>query len=95
VEDGKDPAAKRRRLYRESAPSPSVEEIEADFWRIVEEPDQVQPIRTQVRFHRRSSSRWRAAGGQCSCVLELDRLRQRAFMHSLSCFKSVSGVKVC
>jgi hypothetical protein len=47
VEEGKDPAAKRRRLYKESAPSPSVEEIEADFWRIVEEPDQVQPIPTQ------------------------------------------------
>ena len=40
----KDPAArmpKRRKLCAYSGPDPSVEEIEAEFWRIVEAPDQV------------------------------------------------------
>ena len=40
----KDPAArppKRRKLCAYSGPEPSVEEIEGEFWRIVEAPDQV------------------------------------------------------
>jgi hypothetical protein len=33
--------SKRPKLYQYSGPEPSVEEIEAEFWRIVEKPDDV------------------------------------------------------
>ena len=36
-----EPKAKKRRLCQYHGPEPSVEEIEAEFWRIVETPDEV------------------------------------------------------
>ena len=34
-------ASKKRKLCNYSGPEPTVEEIEAEFWRIVESPDEV------------------------------------------------------
>ena len=35
------PPLKKRKLCSYAGPEPSVEEIEAEFWRIVESPDEV------------------------------------------------------
>lgn len=39
--------SKRRKLCSYSGPEPTVEEIEGEFWRIVESPDEVLPNPTQ------------------------------------------------
>lgn len=36
-----EPRSKKRRLCQYHGPEPSVEEIEGEFWRIVETPDEV------------------------------------------------------
>ena len=40
-----EPTSKKRRLCQYHGPEPSVEEIEGEFWRIVETPDEVSAAR--------------------------------------------------
>ena len=64
---------KKRKLCSYSGPDPSVEEIEAEFWRIVESPDEVRlppPVRTShsTPINRSPSSKQRVPQGCVACV---------------------------
>ena len=70
-------SAKRRKLHTYMGPEPTVAEIEAEFWRIVETPDNVyESLYGQVQWRLRSphtptawlGSSWNPAGACCKSL---------------------------
>ena len=68
-----EPMSKKRRLCQYYGPEPSVEEIEGEFWRIVETPDEVGRMYACLRTFLRSCAADNACSGPvdiglCKCA---------------------------